>query len=91
MATATASGCRRSLAAAIAATVAMRQRLILALAGEVALPRFVASRLHIDFRNAGRPAAYEAKALELAAAICHRPGGARPAPGGGVSSTALHR
>jgi TIR domain len=57
------------LAAAIAAAVARRQRLIPVLAGEVALPPVVASRLHIDFRNVDSPAAYEAKLSELAAAI----------------------
>ena len=53
-------------AAAIAAAVARRQRLIPVLAGEVALPPFVAGRLYIDFRNVDGPAAYEAKVREVA-------------------------
>jgi hypothetical protein len=71
------------LGAAIAAAVARRQRLIPVLAGEVALPPFVASRLYIDFRNVDSPAAYEAKVRDLAAAIRGEPSRARPGPRGG--------
>jgi len=72
------------LAAAIAAAVARRQRLIPVLAGEAPLPPFAASRLYLDFRNVDSPPAYETKLSELAAAIRGQPSSARPAPGGGI-------
>jgi tetratricopeptide (TPR) repeat protein len=71
-------------AAAIAGAAARRQRLIPVLAGEVALPAFVASRLNIDFRHVDSPAAYEAKVRELGAAIRSQPGNVRPEPGGAI-------
>jgi TIR domain/CHAT domain len=71
-------------AAAVAAAAAGRQRLIQVLAGDVALPPLVASRLYVDFRYADSPAAYEAKVRELAAAVRGQPGGVRPEPGGGI-------
>jgi TIR domain/CHAT domain/AAA ATPase domain len=68
-------------AAAVAAAAVGRQRLIPVLAGEVALPPLVASRLYIDFRYADDPGVYEAKVRELAAAIRSLPVGVRPKPG----------
>ena len=71
-------------AAAIAGAAAGRQRLIPVLAGEVALPAFVASRLYIDFRHVDSPTSYETKVRELAAAIRGQSGGARPKQGEGI-------
>jgi tetratricopeptide (TPR) repeat protein len=71
-------------AAAIARAAAGRQRLIPVLAGEVALPAFVASRLYVDFRHADSPAAYEAKVVELAAAIRGQAVSTRPRTGEGI-------
>jgi tetratricopeptide (TPR) repeat protein len=71
-------------AAAIAGAATGGQRLIPVLAGEVALPAFVASRLYVDFRHLDSPAGYEAKVRELAAAVRGEPGSARPEPGGAI-------
>ena len=71
-------------AAAVAAAAAGRGRLIPVLAGEVALPPLVASRLYVDFRHVDDPAGYEAKVRELAAAIRGRPVASRPESGGGI-------
>ena len=71
-------------AAAIEAATAGRQRLIPVLAGEVALPPLVASRLYIDFRNVDDPAGYAAKVRELAAAVRGHPAASRPEPGTGI-------
>jgi tetratricopeptide (TPR) repeat protein len=71
-------------AAAVAAAAGGRQRLIPVLAGEVALPPLVASRLYVDFRYVDGPGVYEAKVRELAAAVRGLPGGVRPARGEGI-------
>jgi tetratricopeptide (TPR) repeat protein len=71
-------------AAAIAAATAGRQRLIPVLAGEVALPPLVASRVYVDFRHVDDPAEYETKIRELAAAIRGLPVAFRPEPGTGI-------
>jgi len=69
-------------AAAVTGAAAGQQRLIPVICGNVRLPAFVASHLYVDFRDAGSPAAYEAKVRELAAAIRGQPGRARPRAGG---------
>ena len=71
-------------AAAVAAAAGGRQRLIPVLAGEVALPPLVASRMYVDFRHVDDPAGYEAKVRELAAAIRGLPLAFRPEPGTGI-------
>jgi tetratricopeptide (TPR) repeat protein len=75
---------KEEFAAAVAAAARGRQRLIPVLAGEVALPPLVASRLYVDFRHVDDPGEYAAKVQELAMAVRGLPGAARPKSGEGI-------
>jgi TIR domain len=68
-------------AAAIAASVRGRQRVIPVLLGDVELPPFVAGRLYIDFRHTDSPEAYLRQVAQLVRAIRGEPSADRPQPG----------
>ncbi|MFB6938951.1 tetratricopeptide repeat protein [Streptomyces chartreusis] len=74
--------CGEEFAAAVTAAVEQGQRLIPVLLGEVALPPFLASRLHVDFRHVASPQQYEALVNQLERAIRGLPSGQRPERGG---------
>uniref|UniRef100_A0AAU3I7H4 Tetratricopeptide repeat protein n=1 Tax=Streptomyces sp. NBC_01393 TaxID=2903851 RepID=A0AAU3I7H4_9ACTN len=74
--------CGEEFAAAVAAAVERGQRLIPVLLGAVALPPFLASRLHVDFRHVASPQQYEELVNRLERAVRGLPSGRRPERGG---------
>uniref|UniRef100_A0AAU3HVD2 Tetratricopeptide repeat protein n=1 Tax=Streptomyces sp. NBC_01393 TaxID=2903851 RepID=A0AAU3HVD2_9ACTN len=74
--------CGEEFAAAVTAAVERGQRLIPLLLGEVALPPFLASRLHVDFRHVASPQQYEELVNQLERAVRRLPSGQRPERGG---------
>ncbi|MGH3795153.1 MAG: TIR domain-containing protein [Pseudonocardiaceae bacterium] len=75
---------REEFAAAMTGAVAGVQRLIPVLLDDVALPRFVASRVWVDFRQLASPAAYEDRFTELLRTVAGHPAGDRPLRDGRV-------
>ncbi|MEU6272709.1 tetratricopeptide repeat protein [Streptomyces populi] len=73
--------CGEEFAAAVTAAVERGQRLIPVLLGEVALPPFLASRLHVDFRHVASPQQYEELVNRLKRAVRGLPSGQRPERG----------
>ncbi|MFF1682457.1 TIR domain-containing protein [Streptomyces sp. NPDC058256] len=76
--------CGEEFAAAVANSVAGRQRVIPVLLGEVEVPPFIASRLYFDFRQVASPSQYETLVRQLDRAVRGLPTAERPAPGGAL-------
>ncbi|MFF4017901.1 TIR domain-containing protein, partial [Streptomyces sp. NPDC001843] len=76
--------CGEEFAAAVTAAVERGQRLIPVLLGEVALPPFLASRLHVDFRHVASPHQYEDLVGRVERAVRGLPSGRRPERGGSL-------